>query len=83
MEIKYKEVKLDFMEEIQSISLRIDYNTKVILFLLLALFAYVLCSVYLIGYAFQKAFLVYNKKLDVIYEEVVEKKRLLPEEPGQ
>jgi hypothetical protein len=59
----------------------IDYNTKVILFLLLALFAYVLCSVYLIGYAFQKAFVVYNKKLDILYEELVEKKSLCIEIP--
>jgi hypothetical protein len=49
------------------------YNTKVILFLLLAMFTYVLCSVYFIGYAYNKAFIVYNKKLDVIYERIAEK----------
>jgi hypothetical protein len=49
------------------------YNTKVILFLLMAMFTYVLCSVYFIGYAYNKAFVVYNKKLDVIYEVIVEK----------
>jgi len=49
------------------------YNTKVILFLLMAMFTYVLCSVYFIGYAYNKAFVVYNKKLDAIYELIVEK----------
>jgi hypothetical protein len=49
------------------------YNTKVILFLLMAMFTYVLCSVYFIGYAYNKAFVVYNKKLDTIYEVIVEK----------
>uniref|UniRef100_A0A6C0DM26 Uncharacterized protein n=1 Tax=viral metagenome TaxID=1070528 RepID=A0A6C0DM26_9ZZZZ len=49
------------------------YNTKVILFLLLAMFTYFLCSVYFIGYAYNKAFIVYNKKLDLIYERIVEK----------
>jgi hypothetical protein len=49
------------------------YNTKVILFLLMAMFTYVLCSVYFIGYAYNKAFVVYNKKLDAIYEVIVEK----------
>lgn len=48
------------------------YNTKVILFLLLAMFTYVLCSVYFIGYAYNKAFVVYNKKLDAIYERITE-----------
>jgi hypothetical protein len=49
------------------------YNTKVILFLLMAMFTYVLCSVYFIGYAYNKAFIVYNKKLDAIYELISEK----------
>jgi hypothetical protein len=49
------------------------YNTKVILFLLMAMFTYVLCSVYFIGYSYNKAFVVYNKKLDAIYELIVEK----------
>jgi hypothetical protein len=49
------------------------YNTKVILFLLMAMFTYVICSVYFIGYAYNKAFVVYNKKLDAIYELIVEK----------
>ena len=49
------------------------YNTKVVLFLLMAMFTYVLCSVYFIGYAYNKAFVVYNKKLDAIYEVIVEK----------
>lgn len=48
------------------------YNTKVILFLLMAMFTYVLCSVYFIGYAYNKAFVVYNKKLDAIYERITE-----------
>jgi hypothetical protein len=48
----------------------------VILLLLIGLFIYVAVSVYFISYSYNQAFILYNSKLDKIYNEIKRKKKI-------